>query len=201
MLFQSQIIDFRDMLPWIRVRREKKALRGILEQKRRIMTKEQVEEESAKIIAQIEQMSHFQDAKVILVYYPIHNEVDLRPLVAKYKDQKTFLYPATHRHSMEVRMYAGEEDMKRGKFHVPEPQTPMYTGDIDLIIAPGVAFDHKCMRIGRGGGFYDKFLREYRNVFQIGVGYDFQLRKRELPHNWWDRGVNRVVTPTRSIGA
>lgn len=201
MLFQSQLIDFRDWLPWVHVRHEKRALRGIVEQRRRILTKEEVDEQSAQIITRLEQMQHFRDAQVILVYYPIHNEVDLMPLVEKYKNEKTFLFPATHHDYMEVRIYEGKDKMKRGKFHVPEPQTPMYTGSIDLIIAPGVAFDHQCMRIGRGGGFYDKFLRKHENVFQIGVCYDFQLRKRRIPHNWWDRGVNRVVTPLQTIEA
>lgn len=201
MLFQSQIIDLLEWIPWARVRRQKKALRGIVEQRRRIMSKEEVTEQSAQIIANLEQMSHFQKAQVVLVYYPIHNEVNLMPLVEKYKDEKTFLFPATHRDYMEVRPFEGTEKMKRGKFHVPEPQTAMWTGDIDLIIAPGVAFDHKCMRIGRGGGFYDKFLKNHPDVFQIGVCYDFQLRKRNIPKNWWDRGVNRVVTPIQTIGS
>lgn len=200
MLFQSQIIDFLEWLPWNRVRRQKKALRGIVEQRRRIMTKDEVAEQSAQIISQLERMSHFQEAKVILVYYPIHNEVDLMPLVDKYFGEKTFLFPATHRDYMEVRIYEGKDKMKRGKYHVPEPQTPMYTGSIDLIITPGVAFDHHCMRIGRGGGYYDKFLHHHKDVFQIGVCYDFQLRKRKIPRNWWDHGVDRVVTPLQTIG-
>ena len=120
MLFESQIHDFKMWFPWFRIRREQAALRAIVEQQRRIMTKEQVAEQSDQIIAQLEQMSAFRDAQVVLLYYPIHNEVDLRPLLTKYADQKTFLLPVTHRHSMEVRPYDGEDMMRKGRLGVPD---------------------------------------------------------------------------------
>ena len=78
-------------------------MRAIVEQHRRILTKDEVEADSARIISQIEQMSAFREARVVMIYYPVHNEVDLRPILDKYRDQKTFLFPVTHRHSMEVR--------------------------------------------------------------------------------------------------
>ena len=108
MLFESQFLDLKLLFPWVRARREQTALRGVVEQQRRILTPEQVAEQSALVIAQLEQMSLFREAKTILLYYPIHNEVDLRPLLAKYADQKTLLLPVTHRHSIEVRPYDGE---------------------------------------------------------------------------------------------
>ena len=79
MLFEAQIHDFKMWLPWLRIRREQRALRAIVEQQRRIMTPEQVSEQSALIIAQLERMSAFREAQTVLLYYPIHNEVDLRP--------------------------------------------------------------------------------------------------------------------------
>ena len=119
MLFDSQIHDFLSWLPWVRIRREQSAMRAIVEQHRRILTKDEVAADSARIIAQIEQMSAFREAHVVMMYYPVHNEVDLRPLLEKYGDQKTFLFPVTHRHSMEVRPYDGEDMMRKGRLGVP----------------------------------------------------------------------------------
>ena len=200
MLFESQVHDFWSILPWIRTRREQRALRAIVEQKRRIMTKEQVEEQSALIMAQLEQMSAFREAKTVLLYYPIHNEVDLRPLLTKYKGQKIFLLPVTHRHSMEVRPYDGEDMMRRGRLGVPEPQTSTYRGHIDLIIVPGVVFDQHRHRIGRGGGYYDRFLRRQLTAKKVGVCYSFQLKKHAIPHSWRDQKVDRIITPQQTIG-
>ena len=84
MLFESQIHDVKMWLPWLRIRREQKALRAIAEQQRRMMTEQQVAEQSALIIEQLEQMSSFRNAQTVLLYYPINNEVDLRPLLTKY---------------------------------------------------------------------------------------------------------------------
>ena len=200
MLFESQIHDFWSILPWIRIRREQRALRTVVEQKRRIMTKEQVAEQSALIMAQLEEMSAFREAKVVLLYYPIHNEVDLRPLLTKYKGQKIFLLPVTHRHSMEVRPYDGEDMMRRGRMGVPEPQTKTYHGRIDLIIVPGVVFDQHRHRIGRGGGYYDRFLRKKFAAHKIGVCYSFQLKKHTIPHSWRDEKLDRIITPQLTIG-
>jgi len=164
------------------------------------MTPEEVAEQSGRIIAQLERMSMFRNAQTVLLYYPIHNEVDLRPLLKKYEGQKTFLFPVTHRHSMEVRPYDGEDMMRKGRFGVPEPQTETYKGAIDLIIVPGVVFDQHCHRIGRGAGYYDRFLRKYINAHKIGVCYTFQLKKHTIPHTWLDRKMDRVVTPQQTIG-
>ena len=186
-------------LPWYRIRREQSAIRAITEQRRRMMKPEEVASQSALIISQIERMTAFREAKVVMLYYPVHNEVDLRPLLAKYEGKKTFLLPVTHRRSMEVRPYDGEDMMRKGHLGVPEPQTPTYHGPIDLILVPGVVFDNHRHRIGRGGGYYDRFLSKHKDVMQIGVCYSFQLHKHDIPHRHSDRKMNRVVTPQLTI--
>ena len=200
MLFEAQIHDFLSWLPWVRIRREQRALRAIIEQQRRMMTKEEVAEQSKLIIEQLEQMAAFREAQVVLLYYPIHNEVDLRPLLTKYEGQKTFLLPVTHRHSMEVRPYDGDDMMQKGRLGVPEPQTKTYKGAIDLIMVPGVVFDQHRHRIGRGGGYYDKFLAKHPNTKKFGVCYSFQLKKHDIPHLPSDHKVTRVITPQQTIG-
>lgn len=187
-------------LPWCRIRRDQAALRAIVEQQRRMMKPEDVASQSAQVIRQIEQMTAFREAKTVMLYYPVHNEVDLRPLLDKYAGEKMFLLPVTHRHSMEVRPYDGEDMMRKGHLGVPEPQTPTYHGSIDLILVPGVVFDNHRHRIGRGGGYYDRFLSKHKTSKQVGVCYSFQLRKHDIPHMYSDRRMDRVVTPLSTIG-
>ncbi len=200
MLFEGQLHDLKNLLPWIALRREKQAIRALTEQRRRIYPEDQVKADSEAIMARLEQMHAFRNAQTVMLYYPIHNEVDLRPLLKRYKDQKIFLLPVTHRHSIEVRQYDGELMMKRGHYNVPEPQTSEWKGKIDLIIVPGVVFDPLCNRIGRGGGFYDKFLRSQHHTLKYGVAYDFQVKKHEIPHGRSDKPLDRVITPTQTIG-
>ena len=200
MLFEAQLHDLKALLPWIQLRKEKQAVRSLIEQKRRIYPADKAKADAEAIISQLEHMQWFRDAKTIMIYYPIHNEVDLRPLLKRYEGQKTFLLPVTHRRSIEPRQYDGEDMMRRGKYKVPEPQTSEWEGKIDLILVPGVVFDPLCNRIGRGGGFYDRFLKRHRHVHQVGIAYDFQVKKHEIPHGPFDHPLDRVVTPTQTIG-
>ena len=153
-----------DNRPSRRKAKQKASVREIASQRRRIMSKEDVKEKSLLITQQLEEMPVFQEAQVIMFYYPIHNEVDVRPLLNKYMESKIILLPVVHRASLEMRRYTGKEDLHRGKFGIPEPRSGTFKGRPDLIIVPGVAFDKKCNRLGRGKGFYDRFLRHFPNV-------------------------------------
>lgn len=196
MLFESLIIDFLELLPGNRLKQDKKRMRELLAQKRRLLSKEDIAEQSSKVVAAVEQMPSFQSAKTVLIYYPTHNEVDLLSLIKRYKKEKIFLFPVVHRKTMTACPYEGNAKMHRGKFNIPEPTTEPYVGDIDLILVPGVGFDKRGNRLGRGGGYYDKFItRLGRKTLLVGVGYDFQLVE-EVPANRWDKRLDYVVTPS-----
>lgn len=201
MLFEGYIHDLVKMIPWVAKRSEQRSIRAIIEQRRRIYDVQLAAVDSEAIVAQIEKLPLFHEAKTVMLYYPIHNEVDLRSLVKKYAGEKTFLLPVTHRNWIEPRRYEGEDKLRKGRHHsIPEPQTEPFEGTIDLIFVPGVVFDKQLHRIGRGGGYYDKFLRKHKRVKKIAVAYDFQIRKRTLPHLWLDQKVDQIITPTQSIG-
>lgn len=198
MLFASQLNKIKYYLPIWHRHKIKQNMRSLLEQKRRIMRKEEVEEQSKAILRMLTARPEWKEAKVILCYYPIHNEVNVRPLLEEWGDRKTLLLPVAHRRSMEVRPYAGHDKLKRGRFRIPEPQTEKYVGPIDLIIVPGVAFDRHMHRLGRGGGYYDRFLKGHPHTPKIAVAYDYQLVK-EVPTTLFDRKVSAIVTPTEYI--
>lgn len=198
MLFESNIRDLLSLLPSHRLHRAKQQMRELLIQKRRIMSAEERQEKSELILQQLEQMQCFCDAKTILLYYPKNNEVDVLPLFKRYKRQKTLLLPVTSRRGMTANPYEGNEKMHRGKFGIPEPTTQPYEGHIDLIIVPAVAFDKEGHRLGRGGGYYDRFLKKYPRATLIGVGYDFQLVEK-VPTERHDRKMHRIVLPSQTI--
>ena len=193
MLFESYIRDFISWLPSSRIRKKKADMRALLEQKRRILTAEEVAVCSAEVVEQILASEHYKHACHILLYYPMRNEIDLRALLGKSGTEKHFYLPVTHRHSIELREYIGEEDLKKGRFGIPEPQTPTYKGKIDMMLIPGGGFDKKMQRMGRGGGYYDKLLCQYRHTWKVGVGYAFQLVE-VLPHERHDKKMDVIIT-------
>ena len=198
MLFESNIQDILRLLPSFRIRKAKSEVRELLMQKRRLLTDEEMAEATAQVIEQIEQLEAFQRARTVLIYYPVHHELSVLPLVKRYKHEKTILFPVTHRKSMDACPYAGNENMHYGKFRIPEPTTEPYTGKIDLIIVPGVAFDRKCNRLGQGGGYYDRFIGKHLRSKCIGVGYDFQLVD-SVPTSRHDKQLDGIITPSHSI--
>ena len=195
MLFESVLLEIGKLFPIQKLLREKNQMRELLTQKRRLLTKEQILEQSALIISQLEQLPCFQSAKTVLLYYPMHNEVNLLPLIKKYKKEKTFLFPVVQRKLMTACPYEGNAKMHRGKYNIPEPTTPPYRGEIDLILVPGVAFDLQGNRLGRGGGYYDRFIKSQPHTTTlVGVAYDFQLVDK-VPANRHDQKMHHVITP------
>lgn len=88
---------------------------------------------------------------------------------------------------------------------VPDPhgalQPPAESAEIgvDVAIVPLVGFTAEGMRIGQGGGFYDRFLTRCPEVIAIGLAWDCQLVE-ELPVEPHDMPLRAVVTPTRIYG-
>lgn len=199
MLFDSNILHLLRILPCCKKQQEKMRLRELLSQKRRMLTPEMVHENSNKLVALIEHLPAFQSAQTVLIYYPIRNEIDVLSLIKKYKQTKTFLFPVVQNKSMIACPYDGNEKMHRGKYNIPEPTTLPYDGKIDLTIVPGVAFDAKGNRLGRGGGYYDRYITTTKShSLLVGVGYDFQIIDK-VPTNILDKHMDYVIAPTKGI--
>ena len=92
----------------------------------------------------------------------------------------------------------------RGKLGISEPkdsQRVILANEIDVLLVPGVAFDTIGGRLGRGGGYYDRFLSsipEDSLPLLIGVCHDFQLIDY-VPTYFGDFPMDIVVTPERFI--
>ena len=66
-------------------------------------------------------------------------------------------------------------ELEPGIFGTSHPKnSQVYTDKIDLVIVPGLAFDHQKYRLGYGGGYYDTFLSEHTEAYTVGVCYPFQ---------------------------
>lgn len=191
-MLSTWLSQLRALLPSQQIKSKKNGIRTALSAKRRILTAEQVRKCSQEVTEQLLQCPEFKAAHNIVFYYPIHNEIDVRPIVSAVNG-KTFYLPVIHRKNIEIRCYTGEDDLKQGKYGIPEPQTPTFKGKPDLIIVPGVAFDKQLQRLGRGGGYYDRFLRKYKDITKIGVCYSFQVTD-QLPTDKHDISMDKLIT-------
>lgn len=94
--------------------------------------------------------------------------------------------------------------LRPGRFGIlePDPACPeVDTGEVAVMVVPGLAFDAAGNRLGFGGGYYDEILAgglARRPAFVVGVGYDFQVVD-QCPADQRDGRVDCVVTEARVI--
>ncbi len=91
------------------------------------------------------------------------------------------------------------ENLEKGPFGIYQPKggrdREIPLKEIDLVVVPAIAYDRKNMRLGRGKGYYDKFLADTDLLSSktVGLSFSFQVVDR-LPSNDHDRPVDRVIT-------
>ena len=132
----------------------------------------------------------------ILCYWPLPDEVDIRPLIADLVSagHHVVLPRVTGDDTMELRRYTSADDLCEGAFHIQEPTGALFTdyASVDLALIPGMAFDAAGHRLGRGRGYYDRFLAEHPLRHTIGVCFPFQ-RVPQVPSDAHDIPVHEVV--------
>jgi len=144
----------------------------------------------------------FKKAKVVMFYASLKDEVDTFPMIDEALETgKRVCVPVILKE--EKRLIAGEikdrrEDLESQHFGIYQPkrdrvkEVPLK--DIDLVVVPGIAFDRKNVRLGRGHGYYDKFLCGLSDHTRtIGLAFSFQVVE-ELPRNPHDIPVWKTIT-------
>lgn len=172
---------------------EKKELRAQIKALKKQHTKEQLQEQSEQILAKLEQHTDFVKAEKVMLYNALPDEVQTLNFLGKWHLRKKIILPTVVGDDIIPVEYAQETTFAVGDFNILEPQNEPYTGDFDIIIVPGVAFDRQGNRLGRGKGYYDRFLSQHLNVKRIGICFDFQLVS-EVPAESFDIRMDEVIS-------
>ncbi|MFA5410748.1 MAG: 5-formyltetrahydrofolate cyclo-ligase [Candidatus Omnitrophota bacterium] len=140
----------------------------------------------------------FKKAKRVMFYISFGGEVDTREMIEEaLKLGKIIAVPACQDDKITLRpcIFRESARLKKGRYGVCEPAKKKFIDleDIDLVIVPGIAFDRKGGRLGRGKGCYDRFLKRLPcAVPSIGLAFDFQILP-DLPAITTDVNVRRVI--------
>jgi len=138
----------------------------------------------------------WQEAHTVLLYHPLPDEVDTRPLLtAGCMAGKRVLLPVVVGDDLELREYKPTTALAEGAFHIQEPVGAAFTdyAAIDMAVIPGVAFTLEGQRLGRGRGYYDRLLSRLTDVYKIGICWPFQLVE-ELPVEAHDIPMDAVIS-------
>ena len=154
----------------------KEELRQLIRQQKRQFTPAQLEELSLPVLERLR--PYLVEASVVMAYYSLSDEVCTHQLIDELvAEGKTVLLPKVlDDETMELRRYQSVDDLREGTFHLMEPVGEPFTdyGEIHVAIIPGMAFDANGHRLGRGKGYYDRFLQSLPEIKKIGVCFDFQ---------------------------
>lgn len=168
------------------IRKKIKALRTMMLETEKIAAAEEV-------FARLEETAAFLMSDRILMYHSLPDELPTHGFLNKWKDKKHFYLPRVNGVNLEILPY-DESRLELGSFHIEEPTGSEMVDpeEIELVVVPGVAYDRKGNRLGRGKGFYDRFLASI-GAAKIGVGYEFQLFD-EIPSEPHDVRMDMVIT-------
>lgn len=134
---------------------------------------------------------------VIALYMALDNEVNLDSLIIRLiKAGKVIAIPKVENDSLTFYQIKNINDCNysSNKFKIREPisGTAIKKEDIEIIIIPGLAFDKNNNRLGRGKGYYDKYLKG-TSCYKIGVAFDEQLFD-DIPHDENDIKMDEIIT-------
>ncbi len=166
----------------------------------------------------------YRNASTIALFCGTREELDTEPMIRRaLADGKTVLLPrvtatpSTRSDMVMVPVRDYDRDLDEGAFGILEPRADLApdTGlHPDLILVPGTAFDENGGRIGRGKGFYDRFLEIYKDTttlgtdtdpeskdgavtWKAGLAYEAQRVRKKLPLEPHDQRLDALVTERR----
>jgi len=200
----------------------KTALRASTAKALAALSPAEISEQSAAVLAQLQQTAAYTSARTASVYLPIEGgkEVDTWPIVADLlaRGASVAVPRVTGPRSMEMLRLASVEQARalpRTKWGIPEPDAVLAAamgGDrthgeppFDLVLVPGVAFDARCNRLGHGRGYYDTFIQGQRQkgaegeeeeeaLAVIGLALAVQVAE-SVPVGEHDQRLDLIVHP------
>ncbi len=166
---------------------------------------------SAAVCERVIALPEFEKAAVVMAYSPLPGEVDVLGVVRACGERgKRVALPRVDWESgsmVAAEVPAGGLDgLATGRFGVVEPGADAVAIDpalIGLVLVPGVAFDTRGGRLGRGKGFYDRFLaglpaHSAGRALKVGVAIEEQIVD-DVPMDKWDIRLDAVITDRRLL--
>lgn len=160
---------------------EKKQLRKVLIEKRRLLDKEYRYAADLEIARKVLELKYYQAASNVFIYSSTDDEADTVLITQKAlsADKKVYFPKVVAAGIMNFyQVKAPAQDLCSGYMGILEPDTSRCDAaqcTPDIIIMPGVGFDNNLNRLGYGGGFYDRYLERLSDdTVKIAISYDVQ---------------------------
>ena len=145
-------------------------------------------------------LGEFKRAMVVMLYASKVEEVDTDEMIGEVLEmgKRVMLPCCAAQETIIPKEITETKDLRINSYGIREPRESnakeVSLEEIDLVVVPGVAFDRHNRRLGRGKGYYDRFLRKLPGeILRIGLAFDFQILEN-LPEDSHDIPVSKVIT-------
>lgn len=144
-------------------------------------------EASEKIVSALLERDDYKMAETILAFSPLSSEPDISPLLS----DRRILLPYIE---------DGEMKFSRGVAEKSTLGVKLVRNGIEedyrkaIILTPLLAYDGSFYRLGRGGGYYDRYLRKNRErLYAIGLAFNVSYIE-SVPHNDYDEKLDEIIS-------
>jgi 5-formyltetrahydrofolate cyclo-ligase len=177
-------------------RHKKEELRKEIKLLKNQFNQKELEVMSETTIQKLKCSLRFKLAKTIMMYYSLPDEVNTHDFINKIAIEKNVVLPVViDNENIELRIFHNSKEMKPGAYNIMEPTGSAFNSYeiIDVAVIPGIAFDCNCHRLGRGKGYYDRFLKKIPNAYKIGICFNFQ-KVENVPSSEFDINMDEVIS-------
>ncbi len=167
----------------------------------------QIREKSGRIARRFFALPEYQSAATVMFYVSRASEVETHGMIARALREKDrvavpVMFPEKRR-LVPVVIHDFYQDLAPGKMGVLEPDPAkekiLPPDEVDLLVLPGLAFDRRGNRMGRGRAFFDIFLKDLSPaVIRVALAFETQIIE-EVPVDSHDMPVDKIVTEERVI--
>ena len=192
----------------------KEKLRREMKNALSLLPKDQFQEAGLRAVSLISSSYLWDKYKTILLFLSMKTEIDTLPLLeTALKDGKSVFLPRMEGEKIRFYRFQSQDSLKKGPYGLlePLPKGPLLASDFPaLIFSPGLAFDRQGNRLGRGGGFYDRFFAELEGTriedsgikepqyLALGLCMEVQIVP-SIPVDKWDRKLSGLCTELEKI--
>ena len=180
---------------------QKKILRREIKSRLQTLSQEDRIKFSRAVVEKFLASNVYKSSSVIMAYLSTAEEIQLQEFISIALEQgKILAVPFIERHEMQAVILPNLNALEIGAYGILTVKSDVRkficAEKIDCVITPGLAFDAKRRRLGKGGGYYDKFLPRAINAKKVALAYDCQIVEKvpNLPH---DSAMNFVITPAK----
>ena len=186
---------------------DKFEIRKKILQRRLSLSAEEIKNKSRKIYLALIKESEYIISRNILFYVATRSEVQTKEIINKsIRIGKNICVPiilSEHNDLIPSKLINFDRELEKGKKGILEPRKEFHRlfpiKDLELVILPGIAFDLEGNRIGRGLGYYDKFLKKVNPSTRfIALAFEMQIIDK-VPIHEKDISVHKIITEDRII--